>query len=87
VQHFENDVPEGKKPQPNALSLATANEEIMDSEWILMMDADEFLSIKVGRGWINDVVERMPPRSGRDGDHMAVFRGQRRDRLEPWSCD
>ncbi len=31
VQHFENDVPEAKKPQPNALSLATANEEIMDS--------------------------------------------------------
>jgi hypothetical protein len=68
VQHFENDVPQGKKPQPNALSLATANEEIMDSEWILMMDADEFLSIKVGRGWINDVVERMPP----EADAMAI---------------
>ncbi|MEJ6509013.1 MAG: hypothetical protein QNL76_06385 [Octadecabacter sp.] len=68
MQHFENDVPEGKKPQPNALSLATANEKIMDSEWILMMDADEFLSIKVGRGWINDVVERMPP----EADAMAI---------------
>lgn len=68
VQHFENEVPEGKKPQPNALALATQNEEVMDSEWILTMDADEFLSIKVGRGWINDVVERMPP----EADAMAI---------------
>ncbi|MCF2870460.1 glycosyltransferase family 2 protein [Octadecabacter sp. G9-8] len=68
VQHFENEVPEGKKPQPNALALATQNEEVMDSEWILTMDADEFLSIKVGRGWINDVVERMDPKA----DAMAI---------------
>lgn len=61
VQHFENDVPEDKKPQPNALALATANPEVMNSEWILTMDADEFLSIKVGRGWITDLVERMDP--------------------------
>lgn len=61
VQHFRNDVPEGKKPQPNALALATANPEVMDSEWILTMDADEFLSIKVGRGWITDIIERMDP--------------------------
>jgi hypothetical protein len=61
VQHFRNDVPEGKKPQPNALSLASQNPEVTDSEWILTMDADEFLSIKVGRGWISDIVERMDP--------------------------
>lgn len=68
VQHFENDVPEGKKPQPNALALATQNEEVMDSEWILTMDADEFLSIKVGRGWIRGITERMPA----DADAMAI---------------
>ena len=68
VQHFENDVPEDKKPQPNALSLATANPEVMDSEWILTMDADEFLSIKVGRGWISDLVERMDE----NADAMAI---------------
>jgi hypothetical protein len=69
VQHFENDVPEGKKPQPNALSLATANEEIMDSEWILMMDADEFLSIKVGRGWITTWSNACPPKRTRWRSH------------------
>ena len=61
VQHFRNDVPEGKKPQPNALMLATQNEEVTDSEWILTMDADEFVSIKKGRGWITDVMERIDP--------------------------
>ncbi len=63
VQHFRNDVPEGKKPQPNALALATQNEEVTDSEWILTMDADEFLSIKVGRGWIKDIAERIDPKA------------------------
>ena len=68
VQHFRNDVPEGKKPQPNALALGTKNPEVTDSEWILTMDADEFLSIKVGRGWVDDLVERMDP----DADAIAI---------------
>ena len=68
VQHFRNDVPEGKKPQPNALALATQNPEVTDSEWILTMDADEFLSIKVGRGWVKDLMERMDPKA----DAMAI---------------
>ncbi|MBU2993097.1 glycosyltransferase family 2 protein [Octadecabacter sp. B2R22] len=68
VQHFENEVPEDKKPQPNALMLATKNDEVMDSEWILTMDADEFLSVKVGRGWVSDLVERMDE----DADAMAI---------------
>ncbi len=61
VKHFRNDVPEGKKPQPNALALGTQNTDVMDSDWILTMDADEFLSVKCGRGWITDLVERMDP--------------------------
>lgn len=68
VQHFRNDVPEGKKPQPNALALATQNPEVVDSEWILTMDADEFLSIKVGRGWVKDIFERIDPAA----DAMAI---------------
>ena len=46
VKHFRNDVPEGKKPQQNALALASENPEILDSEWVLTMDADEFVSIQ-----------------------------------------
>ena len=57
VKHFRNEVPKGKKPQPNALQLATANKHVMDSEWILTMDADEFLSVKCGRGHVGDLIE------------------------------
>ncbi len=60
VRHFRNDVPEGAKPQPHALTLATANPQVMNSEWVLVMDADEFLSIKCGRGRIGDLVAEIP---------------------------
>lgn len=59
VRHFRNDVPEDKKPQPNALTLGTANKHVTDTEWLLVMDADEFLSIKTGRGRIGDLVDWM----------------------------
>lgn len=68
VQHFRNDVPEGKKPQPNALALGTQNPEVTDSEWILTMDADEFLSVKVGRGRISCLIEKMDDAA----DAMAI---------------
>jgi hypothetical protein len=59
-KHFRNDVPEGKKPQPNALSLAEKNPAVTNSRWVLTMDADEFVSIKCGRGKIWDLVEAVP---------------------------
>jgi hypothetical protein len=60
TQHFRNDVPEGKKPQPNALNLAQSNPEVCDSEWIMVMDADEFLNIKAGDGTVGALMEAMP---------------------------
>lgn len=67
-RHFENVVPEDKKPQPHALSLASKNPEVTDSEWILTMDADEFLSIKVGGGRLPDLIEALPA----DTDAVAI---------------
>ncbi len=67
-KHFRNDVPPGKKPQPNALELATKNPVVMNSDWILTMDADEFLSIKCGDGRIPDLVDRIP----HDASAMAI---------------
>lgn len=59
-QHFRNDVPKGKKPQPHALWLAGKNAEITDSDWILTMDADEFVNIKVGEGRVQDLIDAVP---------------------------
>ncbi|EAR52758.1 hypothetical protein OG2516_00989 [Oceanicola granulosus HTCC2516] len=60
ARHFRNDVPAGKKPQPNALNLGQANPEVTDSAWVLVMDADEFVSVKCGKGRIGDLVARLP---------------------------
>lgn len=60
VQHFRNDVPIGKKPQPSALLYGLKNPEVMDSDWIMTMDADEFVNIKVGDGTVQDLVAVMP---------------------------
>ena len=63
VRHAVNDVPPGKKPQPHALKLAEANPDVTESDWILVMDADEFLSVKVGEGRLPDLVAALPPRA------------------------
>ena len=60
VQHFRNDVPEGHKPQPNALKLGYQNDEIQDSEWIMVMDADEFVSIKCGDNTLSALMAQIP---------------------------
>jgi len=60
VQHFRNDVPMGKKPQPNALLLGLKNPEVTDSDWVLTMDADEFVNIKVGDGSVQELVDAVP---------------------------
>ena len=60
VQHFRNDVPKGKKPQPNALLLGLKNPEVTDSDWVLTMDADEFVNIKVGDGSVQELVDAVP---------------------------
>ena len=64
----DNVIPEGKKPQPHALQIAKKNLDVTDSEWILVMDADEFLSIKVGGGKLRDLFMAMPE----DTDAMAI---------------
>ncbi|WP_372604606.1 glycosyltransferase family 2 protein, partial [Actibacterium sp.] len=59
-RHFENVVPADKKPQPHALQLASKNPDVTDSDWVLTMDADEFLSIKVGDGRLPDLIAALP---------------------------
>ncbi|MEO0831254.1 MAG: glycosyltransferase family 2 protein, partial [Pseudomonadota bacterium] len=36
------------------------NTEIHDTDWLIVLDADEFVSIKVGRGWIRDLIAHVP---------------------------
>ncbi|OYX24146.1 MAG: hypothetical protein B7Z10_09780 [Rhodobacterales bacterium 32-66-7] len=45
VHHRENVIPEGVKPHPSMLKLAAAEELIITSDWLLVLDADEFMAI------------------------------------------
>ena len=59
-QHFENRVPEDGKPQPHALKLGLKNPEVQDSEWVMVMDADEFVSIKCGDNTLHALMKEIP---------------------------
>lgn len=60
LRAFPNLVPEGKKPQPNALNLAEKNPAITQSDWVLVMDADEFLHVKTGDGHLRGLLAALP---------------------------
>jgi len=45
VHHRENLIPEGMKPHPSMLKLAAEDAVILNSDWLLVLDADEFMAI------------------------------------------
>ncbi|WP_309667966.1 glycosyltransferase family 2 protein [Tabrizicola sp.] len=45
VHHRENVIPEGMKPHPSMLKLAGDEDLICASDWLLVLDADEFLCV------------------------------------------
>jgi Glycosyl transferase family 2 len=45
VHHRENVIPEGMKPHPSMLKLAADEDIICASDWLLVLDADEFMCI------------------------------------------
>ena len=45
VHHRENVIPEGMKPHPSMLKLAAEEEIVVNSDWLLVLDADEFMAI------------------------------------------
>jgi hypothetical protein len=45
VHHRENIIPEGMKPHPSMLKLAGDEDIICASDWLLVLDADEFMCI------------------------------------------
>lgn len=54
--HRVNDIPEGIKPQPSALKYAQVDPVVQASDWLLVFDADEFLSIKYGDGTLDGML-------------------------------
>ena len=56
VHHRENVVPEGIKPQPSMLRRASTETFLHEADWILILDADEFLCINHSSGTLDGTV-------------------------------
>jgi hypothetical protein len=56
VHHRVNRIPEGLRPQPSALNHAQDEPVVRASDWLMVFDADEFLSIRYGDGTLDDLI-------------------------------
>lgn len=56
VQHRDNKIAKGMKPQPSALKYAQAEPEVAKSDWVIVFDADEFLSIRHADGRLDTMI-------------------------------
>ena len=54
--HRRNVIPDGLRPQPSALNYAQEEPVVQQSDWVLVFDADEFLSIKYGDGTLDSLI-------------------------------
>ncbi len=54
--HRRNVIPDGIRPQPSALNHAQAEPVVQQSDWVMVFDADEFLSIRYGDGTLDDLI-------------------------------
>lgn len=54
--HRRNDIPDGIRPQPSALNYAQEEPVVQHSDWVMVFDADEFLSIKYGDGTLDSLL-------------------------------
>lgn len=56
AHHRRNVIPEGIRPQPSALNYAQDDPLVGLSDWVLVFDADEFVSIKYGDGTLDQLI-------------------------------
>jgi hypothetical protein len=60
VQHGKNDAWRGNSPQQFALSQSLAETLVKDAEWIIHIDADEFINVRTGNGTLPDFLDHVP---------------------------
>lgn len=57
IRHFDNPLGPNMDPQRAAYSRANAMPEVRASDWVLIVDADEFLNVRVGDHSINALID------------------------------
>lgn len=56
LTHLRNEVPPGTPPQHSAARLAMAHLANANAGWVLHIDADEFLNVRLGAGHVDDLL-------------------------------
>ena len=57
VHHRKNVIKEGMKPHPSMLKASVNEELIINSDWLLVLDADEFMSINHPSGTLDGLLD------------------------------
>ena len=60
VQHRSNENWKGNSPQQHALNNAIKEPVVMNSDWIIHIDVDEFMNIRTGNGTMDDLLAAVP---------------------------
>ena len=61
VVHIRNEVAPGEAPQVVGLARALAHPVMAEVEWLLHIDADEFLNVSAGTGMVGDLLRAVGP--------------------------
>lgn len=57
VDHVPNPIPKGRNPQHRAINRARSHPWVLGAEWLMCLDADEFINVRVGDRTIQDVIK------------------------------
>ncbi|MCI2398852.1 glycosyltransferase family 2 protein [Aliiroseovarius subalbicans] len=60
LQHRNNDNWKGNSPQQYALNQSLKEDVILNAEWVIHIDVDEFMNVRCGNGTLEDFLERIP---------------------------
>lgn len=60
VVRRDNPVAPDEKPQPQALRAAQKDFAVLETDWLIALDCDEFINVKRGEGRLPDLIQAMP---------------------------
>jgi hypothetical protein len=64
VLRRDNPASADEKPQPQALRAAQKDLAVLDTDWMIVLDCDEFINVKVGDGRLPDLISAVPHGTG-----------------------
>ena len=63
IHHFDQTVPEDMSPQKSAVQMVHDLRYLVDGDWAIFLDADEYLNVKLADGRVSALVDYLEKRS------------------------